>query len=343
MQIQEVKDLIIETDRLEEILVGLDFHNIKRHNNYYSASWSDGDNPNGLIVYDSLNVLSNTRDLTQVSYIQDIFTVVQFVENLDFYHAVKWICDLLHVDIYQDSHKDIPESIKFVKMIYDSMETGNEDDEGEIVPIDESILKYYNTPFLNNVFLKDGISYQTQFEFNIGYDELTNRITIPVYSPYDDKLIGVKGRLLDDRQSYIDEPKYFPLKAYPKGRILYGLNKTRDYIRDSKIVYVAESEKGVMQLWSAGIKNCVATGGCQITKTQAEELCRLGVTIIICFDQDIDRGHLESVRRLFPDRMDIYAMVDRNGLLGAKMSPMDDMNIFNKMMRENVYAIPVKK
>ena len=41
------------------------------------------------------------------------------------------------------------------------------------------------------ICFNDGISYETQQEFEIGYDELTNRITVPIRSEMHD-LVGVK-------------------------------------------------------------------------------------------------------------------------------------------------------
>ena len=44
------------------------------------------------------------------------------------------------------------------------------------------------------------ISYETQIEFEIGYDESTNRITIPIRDEIS-SLVGVKGRLLKEEIS----------------------------------------------------------------------------------------------------------------------------------------------
>ena len=56
------------------------------------------------------------------------------------------------------------------------------------------------------MFLKDNISYETQQEFDIGYDEQTNRITIPIFSEIGD-LVGVKGRIFKEELNE-EAPKY---------------------------------------------------------------------------------------------------------------------------------------
>ena len=43
------------------------------------------------------------------------------------------------------------------------------EDDRPIVPISEAILGYYK-PYVNQIFADDGISYETQQEFEIGFD-----------------------------------------------------------------------------------------------------------------------------------------------------------------------------
>ena len=338
MEIQDLKDYIIENNKVEDILSDLEFHEIKRRTDYWSCAWPDGDNPNGLLVYDNLNVLSNTRDLRLVSNVQDFITVVQFVKDYNLYEAIKYLCNCLGIGLYDDLDKEVPACIRFTKEIMKECRVDSQQELVRLKPIDRKVLEYYHTPCVNDIFAKDGISYQTQKEFEIGYDDLTNRITIPIYTAYGD-LVGVKGRKYDDRLDDINDNKYYPLFPYPKGSILFGLNKTLSYIRNTGFVYVTEAEKGVMQLWSSGIYNSCATGGCNISKRQADELERMGVKIILAYDQDVLEGQLQGIRATFSRETHIYAMIDKNGLLGAKDSPTDHMDIFRRMAKENVYEI----
>ena len=64
---------------------------------------------------------------------------------------------------------------------------------------DESILDEYANKF-NLMFFKDGINFQTQKHFNVGFDLESLRITVPEYT-LDGKLCGIMGRLNDSRCS----------------------------------------------------------------------------------------------------------------------------------------------
>lgn len=330
MDTRELKEYIIDNNRVEDILNSLNMHNIVQHGNYWSCSWPDGDNPSGLIVYDNLNTLANTRNIADAYGNQDIITVVQFVEKLNFFEAMKFICDVLGVGVYDNLQEDLPVTLRFMKTVKGMCQEENRDEDIPLRPIDKRILKYFHTPIVNDVFKNDGISYETQTAFNIGFDEESNRITIPIYTALGD-LVGIKGRKYDNRLDYINENKYYPLVPYPKGRILYGLEHTLPYIQQEHLVYVTEAEKGVMQLWSAGVFNSVATGGCKMTKHQAEELVRIGAKIVLCYDQDVDMSQLQAIKALFPERISIYTLVDEKSNLKPKNSPTDQMEVFNEM------------
>ena len=54
-------------------------------------------------------------------------------------------------------------------------------------------------PYVNDLFFKDNIDYGTQAKFEVGYDEQTNRITIPIRDEIG-TLVGVKGRMFGKAQ-----------------------------------------------------------------------------------------------------------------------------------------------
>lgn len=88
----------------------------------------------------------------------------------------------------------MPESLKFTKFISEMADDeSNYEEMQPLKPIKENVLSYY-FPAVNDYFLKDNISYDTQMLFEIGYDDVSNRITIPVRDEMG-TLVGVKGRL----------------------------------------------------------------------------------------------------------------------------------------------------
>jgi DNA primase len=338
MDASTLKEYILENNSMEQILLELGMHNIKFHDNnrYITCSYPNGDNRAGCVIYlsDYLNVTSNTRDLgTDKS---DIFTLIQFINKCNFFEAMLWCCNILELDYYHSPTLDLPESIRITKMLMKMKSNEEEDDDTPIRVLDEKILEYYR-PYVNDMFLKDGISYSCQQEFQVGYDEESNRITIPIRSELGD-LISVKGRLFKEDLSNNDL-KYIYLYKCPRNKILFGLNKTYDYIRESGKIWITESEKGVMQLWSHGIKNSVGIGGKKIGKRQVEMISRLNAKICFAFDRDVTQKELEDKANMFVGGIPIYAIIDTDNILEEKQSPMDDPIKWEHLVKNNIYKI----
>lgn len=269
----------------------------------------------------------------------DIIDLVCFNKEVNFLEGLKFICEIIGIDYYYDFDENLPDSIGIIQLIMD-MKTdmeGNEENEIPLKPIPNEILGYYK-PYVNDLFLNDNISYETQIDFGIGYDDTTNRITIPIYSETGD-LVGVKGRLFKEALDEFDI-KYIYLEPCAKSQILFGLNKTIDYISESGFVIVVESEKAVMQLWTYGYMNAVATGGKTISKIQIDMLIRLGVDIIFAFDQDVELSELEELSSRFLDNIPIYALIDdEKNILSSKESPTDNPDNFEQLFRNNKYKL----
>ena len=110
-----------------------------------------------------------------------------------------------------------------------------------------------------------------------------------------------------------------------RAKLLYGLNLTINSIRRNKLCYVVEAEKGVQQLWSYGYSNSVATSGKKISNTQIEKLTRLCVDLVFLFDKDVGREELDEIANRFIDGVNIYAAIDKQGILLEKESPTDNL------------------
>ena len=289
---QEIKEYIYENDKIEYILQELDMQGIKVCGNYIQCGFPislDGKSKKSCVIYhtnDFLNVEAYTRDIKDEYGRSDIINLVCFVKSLYFTESLKWICDTLGLDYYSDPNEDLPESLKWTKMVME-VSKGEKEKVERLKPINEKILDYYYK--LGSVkFKKEGLSYSTQRIFEVGYDLISDRITIPIRDELG-TLVGVKGRRIDSKTDMGD--KYIYLEPCAKSQILYGLNLTKKYIKEKSEVIVVESEKSVMKLWDYGIKNAVAVGGHDLSRTQVEKLSRLCCNeIIICYDQDVHRG-----------------------------------------------------
>lgn len=334
-----MKEYILENNYAPVILEKLGCHHIKDKGDYISCANKDGDNPNAITLYlnASLTVVNYTRTLNANKKSHDIFDLAEFYLNVNFFEAVKQLCDWIDLDYYKDWNEDLPESLRITKMLMELENTSSiDEDNTPLKPIPESILSYYY-PYVNDMFANDNISFTTQRLFEIGYDPQTNRITIPIRDELNN-LVGVKGRLfkkeLDD-----DDLKYLYIEPCNRSKILYGLNVALPYIQQCGFVYVLESEKGVMQLWSMGIYNCVATGGKKISQVQIDMLSRLCVDIVFCFDKDVEQNELEEIADRFIESVDIYCLLDKDGVLNEKESPSDSPDKFKHLVENNKYKI----
>lgn len=339
MDIQTLKEIILENDYIPKVLESLGCHNIKDKYDYYTCGNPNGDNPNAITVYknDNLTTINYTRIINPSGNTSDLITLVEFFKELSFPQAIKFICDILDINYYHNPNDNIPKSLLLTKMLIDMTDTKEQDfDEKPLKPISEKILTYFK-PYVNSMFEEDGVSYETQREFEIGYDELTNRITIPIRDDIGN-LVGVKGRYFY-REVPSEEQKFIYLERCAKSQILYGLYKTINFIKQKKRVFVVEAEKGVQQLYDKGYCESVSTGGSKISRSQINKLTRLGVPIIFVFDKDVTREELESIASMFIDGVEVFAIIDTINILGEKESPTDDIKKFERLLSECVYKL----
>ena len=336
MDIQNLKQHILENGLISTILEQLGCHHITHKSGYWQCANPDGDNSTAISVYenDNLTTVDYTRNISKNKSSTDILDLVQFFEECNFFHAIKKICEWVDLDYYSDPYDDLPESLKITKLIINMQEDNeNEDEDKPLKPISEKILSYYHS-WVNNIFERDNISFEIQREFEVGYDDDTNRITIPIRDELG-TLVGIKGRLFKEKLND-EEAKYKYLYIEPcnRSKLLYGLNKSISYISSKGMVFVTESEKGVMQLWNMGVYNAVATCGKKVSNSQIEKLTRLCVDICFLFDKDVQRDELAELADRFIDCINIYAVIDTNNILDEKESPTDNPDKFKILIEQ---------
>jgi len=137
-----------------------------------------------------------------------------------------------------------------------------------------------------------GISIDLLLELNLvmrsrggsGYrDYFRNRIIFPI-STISNRIVGLAGRVLDG-----SEPKYLNTtesNIYSKGRILYGLNTSKDEIRKVGSAILVEGYMDYLMLWKNGIRNICAVCGTSLTEDQARLLARYANRVYIINDGD---------------------------------------------------------
>lgn len=341
MDVRELKNYIFENNYSEQILESLGCHHIKYHSvgAYWTAGNPDGDNKGAIILYnnESLICLNKTRQMIKVNRQTDLIDLVCYIKNLTFPEGLKEICSEIGMSYYHDFNEDVPDSFRILKMLEDMDSNISEEREKPLIPISEDILLYYK-PYVNDLFYEDHIDYQTQKEFEIGFDEESNRYTVPIRSEIGD-LVGVKARYFD-RKVPDGMNKYIYLEPCAKSKIIYGLNKTLPYIKRTGRIYVGEAEKFVLELWSHGVRNTGGTGGKELSQYQIDMLIRLGVEVIFCFDEDVTKEELELLAERFPNGMPLYYMFDEEKkLLHEHESPSDNPEIWDYMVEHNIYKL----
>jgi hypothetical protein len=348
MKAHILKQRIFNDNKIINILQALNMHHIKDNNAYISCGMPNGDNQNSTIIYKNeyLPVEAYTRNIKDQYGNSDIISLVSYIMDSYFINSIQWICKICNYDFYERDYKQ-PEFLKCLNELW--LLNQNKIDEienEELIPLNEDVLKYFGN-YSNKLFLDDNIDDLTQLEFELGFDLKTNRITIPIRDEIS-TLLGVKGRLYST-ELLDHENKYLYIYKCSKNQILYGLHKTLPYIKKYGIVYVAESEKAVMQGWSKGIKNVVSIGGHQLSHTQVKKLTHLGVDICLCYDDKADyiskeidgeiclvkdKEFYQKERDKFLLKQKVYAIIDEhNKVLRNKESPFDRLDKWDELLK----------
>ncbi|RME29278.1 MAG: DNA primase, partial [Candidatus Zixiibacteriota bacterium] len=147
-----------------------------------------------------------------------------------------------------------------------------------------------------------------------GYrDRFLYRLMIPIFN-LSWKPIAFGGRSLKkgQRAKYMNSPET-PL--YHKSNVLYGLNFSRDAIRDNDAVLIVEGYFDVISLWQAGVRNVVASSGTAFTPQQARLLARFATEVYLFFDADSagQKAALRSVDALFDAGLEVKVIVPPEG------------------------------
>lgn len=349
MQVNELKEYLLDNKLCEDVLTALGCRHVRNRGEYISASNPDGNNAQAIVLYlsENLNCIDYTRQLSKTKRTTDIFDLVAYFRDCTFPEAMKWICDTVGLDYYKEP-EELPESLQILKMLREMSTNSDEEDNEPVKPIPEEILNYY-LPWSNVLFEDDGISIDTQHEWEIKFDPQTNSICIPIRDELG-TLIAVKARRFKytpntpmDKRRFPDElredeSKYFYLEPGAKSQVLFGLYKNSKTIQRQGVVFVGESEKFTLQLYDMGYYG-VSTGGSKVSKKQVELLTRLAVKIVFCFDKDVGEEELQDIANRFMDGIDVYAVIDKDNVLDEKESPSDNPKKWSYLIKNNIYKI----
>lgn len=312
-------ELLNNPNAIVNILLHYDFYKPKIAHKEIRFGYEFGSNPTSICIKlqsnDNLFVKDYARDLCY-----DLFTYIIKTRQEDFKSILTVVKTELGVDDfdYFDSGR----------LAFGGFYNRIKHQETNLIPkvYKEEVLNDYVQAY-NLRFGKDHINMITQEAFQIGYDVVSQRITIPIRNIYGE-LIGVKGRANWEVDE--DEPKYLYLIPCPMSTTLFGYCQNYIYLNDQKTILIGESEKFVMQCYSYGIRNCVSIGSNALSNTQCKLLMELSPKEIVfmldkSLDTEITRANAERLK-VFSRMFDMKIMWwdwTKNQTLPDKASPSD--------------------
>lgn len=256
--------LLEQPESIEHILSTFGFDRIRIEAREIRCAFETGSNPTAVVIRLQDNPNLFVRDYGRnLSY--DLITYIVKSKNIPF----KDVMNVIKQELHLDSIYNYKRNIGLFGGLYDKISRSNEDIEVKTYP-EEILEQYGNTP--NLLWLRDGISLETQCKWGVGYDVISQRITLPIRSSTSE-LIGVKGRCNYEPDEY--EAKYLYLTpSCPMSQTLFGYSENYSSLYENDVL-VVESEKSVLKLDSWNYNNAVALGSNSLSTTQAKLLMSL--------------------------------------------------------------------
>jgi DNA primase len=198
---------------------------------------------------------------------------------------------------------------------------------------------YKGNPLPWDAWIKEGISYDTQVMYGVGFDWDSHRVVYPLKNRFG-QIVGVKGRIMKDEDA--PNKKYLYVYRCNNRFEWFNFHFALPYIQEQKKVYIFESEKSCMKMFEHGIYNTLAIGASDMSPEQADILKALGldVEIVLCYDKGISVEDITRQAELYRGR-EIYYMYDIDGLLeGEKSAPVDEgIDIWNELVKDYIFEV----
>lgn len=251
----------------------------------------------------------------------DIFAFLMRYENLEFSEALKILAEKAGVELQRIN----PAEYKLFGLLYDLndlaknffikelanspaaqkylKDRGLTDDtikEFEIgfAPNSPEVLNlhFINSGHRPDDVLRAGLAFKN--EKGVQFDRFRGRIMFPIKNNVG-KTVGFTGRVLPEFDTgvmgkYVNSPE---TPIFVKSKVLYGFDKSKDAIRETRSAFLVEGQMDLIMSWQAGIKNVVASSGTALTPDHLRILKRLTDELILSFDTD-DAGFAAGERAI---------------------------------------------
>lgn len=331
MTISELKKYIYEHNKILDVLENLGCHNIKynERRQTYSASFPDGDNPQGVNIRNNqyLDYRSFSRNISYDDG-QDLINLVQTVKKMSFIETIKYIHNILDLPFEFKRKEEIqkkrvdPLDI-FTRQLRNNRRVANVDD---IHILDDKLLDDY-VPMLHIDWVREGITERARKRFKIAYSYRHKRIVIPHFYWLTNELIAFNMRTTIPNYDEFGIKKYYLSNGYNKSLNLYGYCQNKDEIERKGYCTLVESEKSVLKRSSLFDDTCLALSGKNISQEQIRIISSLNIReLIICLDNDVHIDEIRWMSEQFKNRFKVSYIKDSWGILGQKDSPCDARN-----------------
>jgi DNA primase len=323
-------------DKISEILNQTGFHSISINQNKREIRCARDYGRNNTSVKINIDTLyskcysTNTRG--------NLITLIQRRNNWTFKNTLVKIASILDIDEIKLQSIQLP-----FGGYYKGLFTNNKLNYMGLPTYNEEILNdYYIKPSL--IFYQDGIDYNVQHKYQIGYDRETERITV-AWRDCNGDIIGIMGRY-NSLNVPKEVSKWLPIIPFSKSYTLFGFSENYINLIEQDCVIISESEKAPMQLESKGINYGIGLGGSYINPPQINFIKSLNIkNTILSYDEGLEEEFIrEQAKKLIMKTPFIqnrvgyifdtnYEILER----GKKQSPSDlGIGDLNYLLKNNV-------
>ena len=146
------------------------------------------------------------------------------------------------------------------------------------------------------------------------YDRFRGRLMFPIHNETG-KVIAFGGRAIKEG----DEPKYLnsaETEIYKKSFVLYNLHRAKESVRKQEHVVLVEGYMDAIGVYSAGVREVVASCGTALTNTQVRALKKHTTSIVVNFDPDSagSNAAAKSIQMLLEEGMRVKVLELDGGL-----------------------------